>query len=73
MKDTALAVVASVADAVAPGEVIVSGTLTVGTATGIAGLRGARVVALNPAPMTPSRLPEASLSPVLRRPSALNE
>jgi UDP:flavonoid glycosyltransferase YjiC (YdhE family) len=73
LKDTALAVVSSVADAVEPGEIIVSGTLTVGTATGIAGLRGARVVALNPAPMTPSRLPEASLSPVLRRPSRLNE
>jgi sterol 3beta-glucosyltransferase len=73
LKDTALAVVTSVADAVEPGEVIVSGTLTVGTATGIAGLRGARVVALNPAPMTPSRLPEASLSPALRHPSRLNE
>jgi len=73
LKDTALAVVTSVAEAVEPGEVIVSGTLTVGTATGIAGLRGARVVALNPAPMTPSRLPESSLSPVLRRPSPLNE
>jgi sterol 3beta-glucosyltransferase len=73
LKDTALAVVTSVADAVEPGEVIVSGTLTVGTAIGIAGLRGARVVALNPAPMTPSRLPEASLSPVLRHPSRLNE
>jgi sterol 3beta-glucosyltransferase len=73
LKDTALAVVSSVADAVEPGEVIVSGPLTVGTATGIAGLRGARVVALNPAPMTPSRLPEASLSPVLRHPSLLNE
>lgn len=73
LKDTAVAVVSSVADAVEPGEVIVSGTLTVGTATGIAGLRGARVVALNPAPMTPSRLPEASLSPVVRRPSLLNE
>jgi len=73
LKDTALAVVSSVADAVEPGELIVSGTLTVGTATGIAGLRGARVVALNPAPMTPSRLPESSLSPLLRHPSRLNE
>jgi sterol 3beta-glucosyltransferase len=73
LKDTALAVVSSVADAVEPGEVIVSGTLTVGTATGIAGLCGARVVAVNPAPMTPSRLPEASLAPVVRRPSLLNE
>ena len=66
-------VVTRVADCVEPGEVIVSGTLTIATATGIAGLRGARVVALNPAPMTPSRLPEASLAPVLRRPSRLNE
>jgi UDP:flavonoid glycosyltransferase YjiC (YdhE family) len=66
-------VVTRVADSVEPGEVIVSGTLTVASATGIAGLRGARVVALNPAPMTPSRLPEASLTPVLRRPSRLNE
>lgn len=73
LKETALAVVTSVADAVQPGEVIVSGTLTVATAAGIAGLRGGRVVALNPAPMTPSRLPEAGLSPVLRRPSGLNE
>jgi sterol 3beta-glucosyltransferase len=73
LKDTAMAVVSSVADAVEPGEAIVSGTLTVGTATGIAGLRGGRVVAVNPAPMTPSRLPEASLSPVTRRPSLLNE
>jgi hypothetical protein len=30
-------------------------------------------VALNPAPITPSRLPQASLTPVLRRPSRLNE
>ena len=73
LKDTALAVVSSVAEAIEPGEAIVSGTLTVGTATGIAGLRGGRVVAVNPAPMTPSRLPEASLSPVVRRPSLLNE
>lgn len=73
LKDTALAVVSSAAGAVEPGEVIVSGALTVGTATGVAGLRGARVVALNTAPMTPSRLPETSLSPVVRRPSVLNE
>jgi sterol 3beta-glucosyltransferase len=73
LEDQARAVAACLADSVAPGEVIVSGTLTVATATGIAGLRGGRVVALNPAPMTPSRLPEASLSPVLRRPSLLNE
>lgn len=73
LKDQARAVVTSVAGAVQPGEVIVSGTLTVATATGIAGLRGGRVVALNPAPMTPSRLPEASLSPVSRHPSLLNE
>jgi sterol 3beta-glucosyltransferase len=66
-------VVTRVADCVGPGEVIVSGTLTIASAAGIAGLRGARVVALNPAPVTPSRLPEASLAPVVRRPSRLNE
>lgn len=73
LKDQAPAVATRVADSAGPGEVIVSGTLTVALAAGIAGLRGGRVVALNPAPMTPSRLPEASLSPVLRRPSLLNE
>jgi sterol 3beta-glucosyltransferase len=73
MKEQVRTVVTCVAGSVEPGEVIVSGTLTIATATGIAGLRGARVVALNPAPMTPSRLPEASLARVLRRPSRLNE
>lgn len=73
LKEQVRTVVTRLADSVEPGEVIVSGTLTIATATGIAGLRGARVVALNPAPMTPSRLPEASLAPVLRRSSRLNE
>jgi sterol 3beta-glucosyltransferase len=73
MKEQVRTVVMRVADTVEPGEVIVSGTLTIATASGIAELRRARVVALNPAPMTPSRLPEASLAPVLRRPSRLNE
>jgi UDP:flavonoid glycosyltransferase YjiC (YdhE family) len=73
LKEQALATAASVAGAVRPGEVLVSGTLSVATATGIAELRGARVVALHPAPMTASRLPEASLAAVVRRPSVLNE
>jgi sterol 3beta-glucosyltransferase len=73
LKALARPVATSVADAIRPGEVIVSGTLTVAAATGIAGPHGGRVVALNPAPMTPSRLPEASLSPVVRHPSRLNE
>jgi hypothetical protein len=73
LKEQVRTVVTRVADSVEPGEVIVSGTLTIASATGIAGLRGARVVALSPAPMTPSRLPEASLSPLVRRPSLLNE
>jgi len=73
MRAQAPAIAAGLAEAAGPGEVIVSGTLTVALATAVAGLRHGRVVALNPAPMTPSRLPEASLTPVLRRPSRLNE
>ena len=73
MKAQAPAIAASLAEAAGPGEVIVSGTLTVALATTVAGLRHGRVVALNPAPMTPSRLPQSSLTPVLRHPSRLNE
>lgn len=73
MKAQAPTIAASLADSARPGEVIVSGTLTVALASAVAGLRRSRVVALNPAPVTPSRLPQASLTPVLRRPSRLNE
>lgn len=73
MKAQAPTIAASLADSARPGEVIVSGTLTVALASAVAGLRRSRVVALNPAPITPSRLPQASLTPVLRRPSRLNE
>ena len=73
MKAQAPAIAASLAEAAGPGEVIVSGTLTVALATTVAGLRHGRVVALNPAPMTPSRLPQSTLTPVLRHPSQLNE
>ena len=69
----ASATVARLADTVEPGEGIVTGTLTVASATGVAKLRNSRVVAVHPAPMTPSRLPEASLMPVTRRPSRANE
>ena len=51
------------ADVVEPGEGIVSGTLTVGTATGLAALRGSQVVAVHPAPMTPSHLAEGTQNP----------
>lgn len=73
LKDQARTVATSVADAAAPGEVIVSGPLAIAIASGVAGLSGGRAVAVNPAPMTPSRLPEASLAPVVRRPSRVNE
>lgn len=62
-----------VADIVEPGEGIVSGTLTVGSAVGLAALRGSQVVAVHPAPMTPSHLAEGTLNPVTRRPSVANE
>lgn len=67
------ATVARLADTVEPGEGIVTGTLSVGSAVGVAKVRNSRVVAVNLAPMTPSRLPEASLTPVTRRPSRANE
>ena len=55
--------VTRLADVVEPGEGIVSGTLTVGTATGLAALRGSQVVAVHPAPMTPSHLAEGTQNP----------
>ena len=55
-KGDARATAARLADIVKPGEGIVSGTLTVGTAVGLAALRGSQVVAVHPAPMTPSHL-----------------
>ena len=67
------ATVARLADTIEPGEGIVSGTLSVGSAIGIAKIRNSRVVAVNLAPMTPSRLPEASVLRVTRRPSLANE
>jgi len=73
MTTQAPAIAASLAETARPGEVIVSGTLTVALATAVAGLRHGRVIALNPAPMTPSRLPQSSLTPVLKQPSRLNE
>jgi UDP:flavonoid glycosyltransferase YjiC (YdhE family) len=72
-KADARATAARLADIVKPGEGIVSGTLTVGTATGVAALRGSQVVAVHPAPMTPSHLAEGTLNPVTRRPSLANE
>jgi len=64
LKDQARAVVTSVADAVQPGEVIVSGTLTVATATEIAGLRGGWVV--SPEPGADDAEPTAGGEPVSR-------
>jgi sterol 3beta-glucosyltransferase len=72
-KADARATVTRLADTVERGEAIVSGTLTVGSATGVAKLRGSRVVAVHPAPMTPSHLAEGTLNPVTRRPSRANE
>ena len=64
---------ARLGESVEPGEGIVSGPLSLGSAAAMAALNHSRFAALNPAPMTPSRLPEASLTPLLRRPSRLNE
>lgn len=50
-----------------------SGPLSFGTAAGLAELRHSQLVAWYQAPLTPSRLPQATLTPVLRRPSRLNE
>jgi UDP:flavonoid glycosyltransferase YjiC (YdhE family) len=61
------------ADSVEPGEGIVSGALSLGTAAGLAELRHSHLAAWYPAPMTPSRLPQATMTPVLRRPSRINE
>jgi UDP:flavonoid glycosyltransferase YjiC (YdhE family) len=72
-KAQAHAAAALLADTVEPGEDIVTGTLSVGGAAGIAKLRNSRVVAVNLAPLTPSRLPQASVNPVTRRPSRANE
>jgi sterol 3beta-glucosyltransferase len=72
-KADARASITKLADTVEPGEGIVSGTLTVGSAAGVAALRGSRVVAVHPAPMTPSHLAEGTLNPVTRRPSVANE
>jgi sterol 3beta-glucosyltransferase len=72
-KEQARAAAALLADSVEPGEGIVSGPLSLGTAAGLAELRHSRLVAWYPAPMTPSRLPQATLNPLLRRPSRLNE
>ena len=72
-KADARATAARLADIVKPGEGIVSGTLTVATAAGVAALRGSRVVAVHPAPMTPSHLAEGTLNPVTRRSSLANE
>jgi len=72
-KADARATVTRLADTVERGEAIVSGTLTVGSAAGVAALRGSRVVAVHPAPMTPSHLAEGTLTPVTRRPSLANE
>ena len=72
-KGDARATAARLADIVKPGEGIVSGTLSVGTAAGVAALRGSQVVAVHPAPMTPSHLAEGTLDPVTRRPSLANE
>lgn len=68
----ARATATKLADIVEPGEGIVSGTLTVGSAVGLATLRGSQVVAVHPAPMTPSHLAEGTLNPVTRRPSLAN-
>ena len=72
-KADARATATRLADIVKPGEGIVSGTLSVGTAAGVAALRGSQVVAVHPAPMTPSHLAEGTLNPVTRRPSLANE
>src|SRR6185437_108468 len=72
-KDGVRATVGRLADTVERGEGIVTGTLSVASATGIAKIRSSRVVAVNLAPLTPSRLPEASLTRVTRRPSRANE
>lgn len=61
------------ADSVGPGEGIVSGPISLASAAGLAKLRHSRLVALNPAPLTPSRLPQATLNPVRRRPSRANQ
>ena len=58
-KADARATAARLADIVKPGEGIVSGTLSVDTAAGVAALRGSQVVAVHPAPMTPSHLATA--------------
>ena len=62
-KADARATATRLADIVKPGEGIVSGTLTVGTAVGLAALRGSQVVAVHPAPMTPSHLAEGTQNP----------
>lgn len=65
--------VTMLADSVEPGEGIVSGPISLGSAAGVARLRHSRLMALNPAPLTPSRLPQATLNPVRRRPSRANQ
>src|SRR3984885_2244555 len=72
-KGDARATAIRLADIVKPGEGIVSGTLSVGTAVGVAGPRASQVVAVHPAPLTPSHLAEGTLNPVTRRPSLANE
>src|ERR1700733_5949047 len=72
-KADARATATRLADIVKPGEGIVSGTLSVGTAVGLAALRGSQGVAVHPAPMTPRPLAEGTLNPVTRRPSLANE
>jgi sterol 3beta-glucosyltransferase len=72
-KARARTMAAMLADTVKPGEGIVSGALSLGTAAGVAELRHSQFVILYLAPMTPSRLPQASLTPVVRRPSRLNQ
>jgi hypothetical protein len=72
-KADARATATRLADIVKPGEGIVSGTLSVGTAAGVAALRGSQLVAVHPGPMTPSHLAEGALNPVTRRPSLANE
>jgi sterol 3beta-glucosyltransferase len=67
-KAQARAATARLGDSVEPGEGIVSGPLSLGSAAAMAALHHSRFAALNP-----SRLPQATLTPLLRRPSRLNE